>query len=87
MKCYADANFEKQPLVSTNLRKTWAVVVAQLEEWLLPTPEICSFEPCHWQKFLYQFIYQLYNRKDENKEKDAKNGPPFKNFLSGKSGR
>ena len=65
----------------------WAVVVAQLVEWLLPTPEICSFEPCHWQKFLYQFIYQLYNRKDENKEKDAKNGPPFKNFLSGKSGR
>ena len=55
----------------------WAVVVAQLVEWLLPTPEICSFEPCHWQNLIYQFIYQLYNRKDENKEKDAKNGPPF----------
>ena len=29
------------------------------------------FEPRHWQNF----IYQLYNRKDENKEKEAGNSP------------
>ena len=29
------------------------------------------FKSRHWQNF----IYQLYNRKDENKEKDAGNGP------------
>ena len=33
------------------------------------------FIPRHWQNFIYQFIYQLYNRKDENKEKEAGNGP------------
>ena len=32
------------------------------------------FKPRHWQNFIYQFIYQLLNRKDENKEKDAQNG-------------
>ena len=27
---------------------------------------------------MYQLIYQLYNRKDKNKEKEAGNGPPLK---------
>ena len=42
------------------------MVVAQLVEWLLQTPR-------HWQNF----IYQLYNRKDENKEKEAGKGSSF----------
>ena len=32
------------------------------------------FESRHWQNF----IYQLYNRKDENIEKEAGNGPSLK---------
>ena len=32
------------------------------------------FESRHWQNF----IYQLYNRKDENELKEAGNGPTFK---------
>ena len=41
-----------------------AVVVAQLEERSPPTPEICGLNPDNGN-----FINQLYNRKDENKEK------------------
>ena len=33
-----------------------------------------QFKSRHWQNI----IYQLYNRKDENKEKEAGNGPSFK---------
>ena len=36
------------------------------------------FKPRHRKSFIYQIIYQLYHRKDENKEKEAGNGPPFK---------
>ena len=35
-------------------------------------------EPRHQRKVSYQFIYQLYNIEDENKEKVAGNGPSFK---------
>ena len=28
------------------------------------------------------FLYQLYNRKDENKEKEARNGPTFKKRVT-----
>ena len=34
------------------------------------------FKPRHWQNFIYQLIYQLYNWKDKNKEKGAGKGPP-----------
>ena len=54
----------------------WVVVVAQLVEQSLPTPEIRSSKTRHWQNF----IYQLFNRKDKNKEKEAGNGP-FKKLL------
>ena len=30
-------------------------------------------------KFIYQFIYQLFYREYENKEKEARNDPPLKN--------
>ena len=48
----------------------WALVVAQLAEQSLPTPEICDSN---------QDIYLKYNRKEENKEKEARNGPSLKN--------
>ena len=55
-----------------------AVVVAQLVERSLPTPEIRRFESRHWQNFIHQFIYQMHNSKDENKEKEAGTGPSLK---------
>ena len=36
------------------------------------------FEPCRWRNF----IYQLYNRKDKNKEKEAGKGPSLKKFCN-----
>ena len=36
------------------------------------------FEPHHRQYLIYQLIYQLCNRKNENKEKEAGNGPSLK---------
>ena len=58
------------------------MAVAQLVEQLLPTPE-----SSHQQNF----IYQLYNRKDENKQKEARNGPSLKKLkrnvpIVGRSG-
>ena len=55
-----------------------AVVVAQLVERSLPTPEICGLNPGIGKFFINQIIYQVYHRKDENKEKEAGNGPSFK---------
>ena len=42
-----------------------------------------QFESRHRQNF----IYQLYNRKDENKEKEAGNGPSLKKNISRSSSR
>ena len=39
------------------------------------------FEPRHRQSLIYQIIYQLYLRKDENKEKEAGNGPSLKKRI------
>ena len=38
-----------------------------------------QFESRHWQSF----IYQLYIRKDDKKEKEAGNGPSFKKAYYG----
>ena len=38
------------------------------------------FEYSHWQTFIFNIYYQLYS-KDENKEKEAGNGPFFKKRL------
>ena len=51
-----------------------AVVVAQLAERLLPTPEIRGSNP-DIGNISNVFICQLLSRKDENKEKEAGNGP------------
>ena len=55
--------------------KQRAVVVAQLVEWSLPIPEICSSNPV-----IGNIIYNLLkycNEKTKNKEKEAGNGPIF----------
>ena len=52
-----------------------AVVVAQLAERPLPTPEIRGSNPDIGNKLLRMHICQLLSRKDENKEKEARNGP------------
>ena len=51
-----------------------AVVVAQLAERSLPTPEIRGSNP-DIGNISNIFICQLLSRKDENKEKEAGNGP------------
>ena len=51
-----------------------AVVVAQLVERWLPTPEIHGSKP-DIGNITNVFICQLLSRKDENKEKEAGNGP------------
>ena len=58
-----------------NLLRKKAMVVAQLVKRLLPTPEIRGSNP-NIGKF-YLPIVNL-NRKDENKEKVAGNGPSKK---------
>ena len=50
---------------------TGAAVVAQLVELSLPTPEIYGSNPDIGKIF----IFQLYNTKEEIKEKKAENGP------------
>ena len=51
-----------------------AVVGVQLAERLLPTPEIRGWNP-DIGNISNVFICQLLCRKDENKEKEAGNGP------------
>ena len=53
----------------------WAVVVAQLVELSLPTSEVCGSNP-DISKFNLPIVH--LNRKDENKEKEAGNGPSLK---------
>ena len=46
------------------------MVVGQLVERLLPTPEVCSSNPVTGEILMNIVFRQLY-RKDENKEKEA----------------
>ena len=54
---------------------TRAVVVAQLAEQSLMTPEIRSLNPDIGNENFQMYICQLLFRKDKNKEKEAGNGP------------
>ena len=54
------------------------VVVAQLVEQSLPTPEVRGLNPAIGKIYMY---YQL-NWKDEIKEKEAGNGRIFNKFVS-----
>ena len=59
----------------------WAVVVAQLVEWL-PKPEVCSLNPSsHRQFYLPSTVLNKLCRKDENKEKRSWEWP-IKNIWS-----
>ena len=55
----------------------WAVVVAQLVEWLITIPEVRGSNPVIGKKLYILDIYLLWtvHWKDENKEKEAGNGP------------
>ena len=55
----------------------WAVVVAQLVEWLLPIPEVRGSNPVIGKNLLISNICLLSTVywKDENKEKEAGDGP------------
>ena len=61
-----------------NYSSNMAVVVAQLVENRNP-----------WFEWRYQqnFLYQLYNRKDKNKEKKAGNGQSLTNYSSNIAGK
>ena len=48
--CYADFKLPN--------RRSWAVVVAQLVEWSLPTPEICSSNPVIRKFYLLLTIFK-----------------------------
>ena len=54
------------------------MVVDQLVEWSLPTPEIRGSNP-----MVYLIFYQLFHclRRDESKEKEAGNGPSLKKVM------
>ena len=60
--------------------KTRAMVVAQLVEQSLPIPEVCGSNPVISKKLFILNICLLSTVywKDENKQKEAKNGPFFK---------
>ena len=51
------------------------MVVAQLAERSLPTPEICGSNSNIGNISIVKFICQLLSRKDENKEKETGKGP------------
>ena len=58
-----------------------AGVVTQLVERLLPTPEVRGSNPVIGKLLYETFVYcQLY-WKDENKEKEAGNGPFFEKEI------
>ena len=59
----------------------WTVVVTQLVERLLPTPEVRSSNPVNCKLLYRTFVHCQLHRKDENKEKEAGNDP-FKKVLS-----
>ena len=51
------------------------MVVAQLAEWLLLAPEIRILNTDIGYEIFQMYICQMLSRKDENKEKEAGNGP------------
>ena len=53
----------------------WAVVVAQLVERSLPIPEVRGSNPVIGKKYIEHLLLSTVFWKDENKEKEAGNGP------------
>ena len=77
-ECSYSGPFSLQAFIKRQTWLCWAVIVAQLVEWVASNTRDPWFQPQHWQNFLYQIIYQLYNRKDKYKEKETGNGQTFK---------
>ena len=63
-----------------NFSLKWAVVVALLVEQLLPTPEVYCLNPVICKLLYWTFVNWQVKWQDENKEKEAGNGP-FKNWV------
>ena len=57
-----------------------AVVVAQLVEWSLPTPEICGSNPVIGK--ILSTNCAIKYKAEENKEKEARNGQSLKKYSS-----
>ena len=57
------------------------MVVAQLAERWLPTPETHCLNPDIGNEKFQMHIFQLLSRTDKNKEKEAGNGP-LKNIIA-----
>ena len=65
-------------IISTlNYSNIWEVVVAQLVERSLPTPEVRGSNPVISKIYMYHQLYW----KDENKEKKAGKCPIFKKTV------
>ena len=62
------------------------MVVAQLAERWLPTPETHCLNPDIGNEKFQMHIFQLLSRTDKNKEKEAGNGPLKKYYRSDESG-
>ena len=56
------------------VKQLWAVVVAQLVELLLPTPEVRGSNPVVGKIYIEQCVLSTVLKK-RNKEKEAGNGP------------
>ena len=69
----------KQLFLYCNETVEWAVVVPQLVEWSLPIPEVRGLNPVIGKKLFILNICLLSTVywKDENKEKEAVDGPLF----------
>ena len=47
----------------------WAVVVAQLVEWLLPMPEVCGLNPVFGKKLYLTFIVNCIEKTKIKKKR------------------
>ena len=61
----------------TNIGWKWEVVVAQLAEWSPTISEDPGSNPVIGNFYLNIYLLLTVCRKDENKEKEAENGPFF----------
>ena len=79
-RCYAPLNLDfllGQERISMLNIYDRAVVVAQLAERLLPIPEDPGSNPVIGNFYMGHYLLLTVCRKDENKEKEAGNGPFF----------
>ena len=66
--------------------QSWAVVVAQLVERSLPTPEVCGSNPATAIFYIKHLFPVNCIEKTKIKKKETGNGPFFKNKLRQRGG-